>query len=155
LICSSNKERGFVRMVGSTNMKAHMQMSFPLFGWDSTEEAFGMANPCFFALSPSKMIERTYQKFDGSGQRTSTAKLSDIIENYRRCCVPSSSKNEDYLRYRLENEDPELLEKTERESTAVFGANLDRRYRWETIRMAQGQYTMDYGVIKDIIGGRI
>lgn len=151
LVCSSNKERGFVRMVGSTNMKVHMQMSFPLFGWDSTEEAFAMANPCFFALQPSKTIERTYQKFDKSGVRTSTAKLSDVIENYRKCCVPSSSKNEDYMRYRLKNEDPELFQKTEQEATAVFGANLDRRYRWETIRMAQEQFTLDYSTIKEMI----
>ena len=151
LVCTSNKTRGFVRMPGSTNMKSHMQLSFPLFGWDDAVEAFSMANPCFFALAPSRTVERTYAKFDGSGDRTSTSKLSDIIENYRKCCVPSSSKNEDYLRYRLRNENPELLKELEDNPTTVFGAGLDRKFRWETIRRAQDQFTMDYGDIRGII----
>ena len=151
LICGSNRQRGFVRMVGSTNLKSHMQFSFPLFGWDDIADAFSMANPCFFALSPSRTVERTYGRFDGTGTRTTTAKLSDIIENYRKCCVPSSSKNEDYLKYRLKNENPKLLAMLEAENATVFGATLDRTYRWETIRKSQGQFTMDYDMIRSLI----
>ena len=151
LICGSNRQRGFVRTVGSTNMKSHMQLSFPLYGWDDIEEAFSMANPCFFALNPSRIITRTYQRFDMSDRKTTSSKLSDIIENYRRTCTPTSSKNEEYLTYRLKNENPELLERINSGQETLFGETMDRKFRWETIRRAQGQFTLDYSTIKEMI----
>jgi len=155
LVCDSvMRERSFVRTVGSMNLKTHMQLSFPLYGWDSIEEAFAMANPCFFGLRTSnRRIVRKLNKFDTTDEIKTEAYLSDIIENYRRCCVPSSSKNREYLKLYIQNNMPELA--TVAEGTKVYGTAVDRRVRWKCMRMAQEQYTLGYGVIKDIIGGRI
>lgn len=151
LICGSNRQRGFVRTVGSTNMKSHMQLSFPLYGWENIEEAFSMANPCFFAINSGRIITRTYQRFDMSDRKTSSSKLGDIIENYRRTCTPTSSKNEEYLQYRLKNDNPELLKRIESGQETLFGDAVTKTYRWETIRRAQGQFTLDYNTIREMI----
>ncbi len=155
LVCGSNNRYRWVRAPGSYNMGKHGQTSFPLYGWDDIGQAFAMSNPTFFMLRSTSGVSRTFSSFSNGDKRSSELKLKVLLrDEYNRACVPSSSRNRQYIEYDMKiNHYDEYVE-----VCAKLGEDddlkeeLDPMYVYGLMRKVQSQYALPYEQIADICG---
>lgn len=157
LVCGSNNYYRWVRTPGSYNMGKHGQTSFPLFGWDDINSAFAMSNPTFFMLNSTKAISRTFNGFASGDKRQSALQLKTLLrDEYNRACIPSSSRNRQYIEYDMKiNHNEEYIEACAKVGDSDLKDVLDPLYVYTIMRKVQSQYALPYEQIADICGVKI
>jgi len=156
LVCTSNNYKQMMRIL-SMNLKYHMQIHFPLQGWDDMFEAFRHSNPAFYKIKTSERIEREFNDFITDTTKTTQPLLENVLKKYHRSCIPSSSVNREYLLTHLNFKAPDIKEKAiseaEEYASDYVAGFVEPKIRYEVMRKVQGQYTLSEEQIYRIARG--